>query len=857
VNRAAWHLRANAPVAGWLLAVLVVSFVHPLVQQPRWLLVHLLLLGAVTNAILVWSAHFTEALLRSAPRRYGRRGQAARLVGLNVCVVLVLGGVVTGRWPVTLVGAVGLAAVVLWHAGTLLGQLRAALPSRFGTTVHYYVAAAATLPVGAGLGTLLARGPSPEWHSRLVVAHTAVNLLGWVGLTVVGTLVTLWPTMLRTRVADGAERAAAGALRLLMAALLLTAGGAVLGLHLVVAVGVSTYVAGLVVAGRPLLAATRQRPADSYATWSVLAGCTWLLGTLVAVAVGIGTADGWATAAGRAGWVTLPLAVGFAGQVLLGALSYLVPTVLGGGPSAVRAATTELSRAGALRISVVNAGLLLCVLPTPGLVRVSCSLLVLGGLAAFLPLLARSVHASRIARARPTDAARLRERDGSASPFPHHRPTGMLTGGLMSVVLAVAVGVALDPAAVARTEVTAAAAGVAASGRTTEVRVEARDMRFTPATVRVPAGDRLVVVVTNTDDDNVHDLVLETGPRTARLAPGESDRIDVGVVGRDLEGWCSVVGHRQLGMVLTVDVTDATAHDPDAGSATPAERTTRPGADFIAHDATLPRAEDRSVHRLTLTVREVERELAPGVRQRQWTYNGSAPGPTLRGKVGDVFDVTLVNDGSIGHSVDFHAGSLAPDRPTRTISPGESLRYRFTARRSGIWLYHCSTMPMSAHIANGMFGAVIIDPPSLPQVDREYLLVQSESYLGADEVDPAKVAAEAPDLVTFNGYADQYRHRPLTARVGERVRIWALAAGPNRGTALHVVGAQFDTVFSDGAYLVRRGNEHRGGSQVLALAPAQGGYVELTFPEAGRYPFVSHAMVDAERGAAGVFEISR
>ena len=120
--------------------------------------------------------------------------------------------------------------------------------------------------------------------------------------------------------------------------------------------------------------------------------------------------------------------------------------------------------------------------------------------------------------------------------------------------------------------------------------------------------------------------------------------------------------------------------------------------------------------------------------------------------------------------------------------------------------------------------------------------------------DPDKIAAERPDAVVFNGYVNQYDARPLAARVGERVRIWVLDAGPNRPTAFHVVGGQFDTVWSEGSYLLRRG--HHGGSQALALAPSQGGFVELTFPEPGRYPFLSHVMVDAERGAHGAFLVT-
>jgi nitrite reductase (NO-forming) len=173
-------------------------------------------------------------------------------------------------------------------------------------------------------------------------------------------------------------------------------------------------------------------------------------------------------------------------------------------------------------------------------------------------------------------------------------------------------------------------------------------------------------------------------------------------------------------------------------------------------------------------------------------------------------------------------------------------------------MYHCSTMPMSLHIANGMYGAVVIDPPDLAKVDREYVLVQSELYLGPQGGVPelTQVAGEHPDLVVFNGYANQYDHAQLAARVGERVRIWVLDAGPNVAGAFHVVGGQFDTVYKEGAYLLRPGPGVTGGSQVLDLAPAQGGFVELTFPEAGHYPFVSHIMSDAERGAHGIVHVT-
>ena len=871
-TRGFWPLR-DLPAVLWLLAVPVVAAAHPVVPAPRWLMIHLLLLGAVTHSILVWSRHFADALLHTAPAPHDRREQSARLLLLNAGVVVVVLGVPSETWPATVAGATAVTVAVGWHGVALVAQMRRALPSRFGATVRYYVAAAALLPVGAFLGAALARGLGDPAHAQVMLAHATVNLLGWMGLTVVGTLVTLWPTMLRTRISDGAEPAARRALPVLVVAVLVAAGGALTGLLPVVSLGLVGYLAGLGVLARPFVVVARGKPPAAFPTWSVLAGVGWLVGSLVTLAVGLATASSWHVAHQRVDWVTPALAAGFAAQVLLGALSYLVPVALGGGPSPARAANTVLDRGGALRIVLVNAGLLVCLMPVPGTVRVLASMLVLGGLAAFIPLLFLAITASRRARAAPVGPVPPPIARRGPAPVAAERPRGQVAGlaatGLALVVLAVAGGVALDPAALAGGG-RSASAGMTATGHMTRVVVRAADMRFTPSSIRVPAGDRLVIELRNTDDEDVHDLVLDSGADSGRLSPGESARVDVGVVGRDLEGWCSVVGHRQMGMVLHVRALGARAArsgehggmhmrsgagGSERSAAADLDFMASPGPGFVPHDAALPPLDGRRVHRRTFTVREVERAVAPGITQRLWTYDGTAPGPVLHGRVGDTFEITLVNDGTMGHSIDFHAGTLAPQRPMRTIAPGGSLVYRFTATKAGIWMYHCASMPMSAHIAGGLFGAVVIEPPGLPRVDRSYVLVQSELYLGTrgGPVDAAKVQAERPDAVVFNGYADQYDHAPLHARVGERVRVWVLDAGPNRSTSFHVVGGQFDTVYAEGASLLRRGD---GGSQALALAPAQGGFVELTFPEAGRYPFVSHVMVDAERGAHGLVDVT-
>jgi nitrite reductase (NO-forming) len=391
-------------------------------------------------------------------------------------------------------------------------------------------------------------------------------------------------------------------------------------------------------------------------------------------------------------------------------------------------------------------------------------------------------------------------------------------------------------------------AAVTETGHTTTVAVTANGMRYQPDHIMVPAGDRLVIVLTNADTRR-HDLVLANGARTALLGKGETARLDAGVIGGTVEGWCSQPMHRQSGMTLTVMTSSpSSTMDGMAGANGTAgvDAMRDPGPSFTARDATLPPASAEPVHRLTLHAQEVRADVAAGVTRTLWTFNGTAPGPVLRGRIGDVFEITLVNDAHVEHGIDFHAEALAPDTAMRTVEPGQSIVYRFTATKAGIWMYHCSAMPMLSHIANGMYGAVVIDPPGLAPVDREYLLVQSEFY---PPDDAAAMSEDRPDAMAFNGYTSQYAFRPLAARTGERVRIWVLDAGPNRSSAFHLVGAPFDTVYQEGAYRLRPGDP--GGAQVLDLAPASGGFVETVLPQPGTYPFLTHAMADADRGARG------
>jgi nitrite reductase (NO-forming) len=280
-----------------------------------------------------------------------------------------------------------------------------------------------------------------------------------------------------------------------------------------------------------------------------------------------------------------------------------------------------------------------------------------------------------------------------------------------------------------------------------------------------------------------------------------------------------------------------------------------PAADWKPFDPTLAPAPGGTVHAVTLETTEKILEVAAGVTQQLWTFNGQVPGPILHGKVGDVFTVTLVNKGTMSHSIDFHASYMAMDDKMKSIAPGESLVYQFKAEHSGIWMYHCGTAPALMHIGNGMYGAVVIDPPDLAPVAHEYVMVQSELYTGpvGQPGDMTKMMTADADAVVFNGYVNQSKYAPIKVMPNERIRVWVLDAGPNENSAFHVVGTQFDTVFKEGAYLLRPDNAEHGASQTLDLQPSQGGFVEFSLHEAGTYAMVTHKFANVGKGALGLF----
>lgn len=844
------HLRAHVLVVAWLGLALAAVAAQGALPVARWLAVHMFLLGAVTTAILIWSEHFAVALLHA--RIPDERRSTARLATANLAVAGLLIGVWTARPELIASSAVLLVAAATAHLVMLVRLGRGALGGRLKPVVSYYRAATAALIAGAVLGALLATGGAggPDRYAGLRMAHIHVTLLGWIGLPVLGTLFMLWPTVLGVRMKDRTVEVSRTVLWLAGGGLLVAGAALALGWRWAAVAGLALYAGGAALAVHLFVRTVRgNRPVSAAAAWMLATATCWLL---IAVAADLAWLAARPLAAAQTGVdALLPvLLIGFVAQILIGALTYLLPVVLSSGPKDRAAVRGVLERGWLTRLVALNTGVALAALPLPDPAATTGMLLAALAAATFLalavPVLVRG-------------GRRLTPGAGTGTPSRHPVLWGTAAGAVLTVL---AVLVANSGGGVGGRPIVAGAPG-AGSGTTRTVAVTLADMRIRPARIEVAAGTALRLKITNTDAQR-HDLKVEDGPATPLLAQGTTRVLDLGPVTGNREAWCTLPGHRAAGMTMDIVVKDdtATGGGEHAGhtSATTDDALDL-AADFTpgwqARDAALAPAPGGTIHKVELHAVRKTVEVAPGVRQQMWTFGGTAPGPTLRGKVGDVFEVTLVNDDeSMGHGIDFHAGSLAPDRPMRTIQPGERLLYRFRAERAGAWLYHCSTAPMLQHLGNGMYGAVVIDPPGLEKIDREYLLVSSELYLGTpgSAAQVTKMRQNTPDAWVFNGIANQYAHRPLKVRTGERARFWVVAAGPADGIAFHVVGTVFDTVYKEGAHLLKPGAP--GGAQVLDLAPAQGGFVETTFPEAGHYAFVDHDMRHADAGAHGMVEVS-
>ena len=276
---------------------------------------------------------------------------------------------------------------------------------------------------------------------------------------------------------------------------------------------------------------------------------------------------------------------------------------------------------------------------------------------------------------------------------------------------------------------------------------------------------------------------------------------------------------------------------------------------FRRFDPILPPLTATRTSKIQFTAREVPLKVADDVTVSAWTFDGDIPGPVLHVRQGDSVEFTLVNHGAIPHSMDFHSSQIDPKVAFRSVPPGQPISYTFQAKYPGAFLYHCGTSPVLMHIGSGMVGAIIVDPPSpLPQA-KEFVLVQSEYYLGAPKAgvlpfDYTKMLATLPDYVVFNGRPSQYMAAPIKVKVGDRVRFYVVNAGPTHPCNFHVVGEQFDTVYlgSPPAMPLR-------GVQTFAVAPGGGLIFELIADIPGEYVFVNHGFGHGQKGAIGILEV--
>jgi nitrite reductase (NO-forming) len=290
-------------------------------------------------------------------------------------------------------------------------------------------------------------------------------------------------------------------------------------------------------------------------------------------------------------------------------------------------------------------------------------------------------------------------------------------------------------------------------------------------------------------------------------------------------------------------------------------------ADIVRDPADLPsligKREPKTI-RYDLITEEVKGRLADGTTFTYWTFNGKVPGPFLRVRVGDTVELHLKNaaNSHMIHSIDLH-GATGPGggAAVTQTAPGEEKVVTFKALKAGAYVYHCATPMVAHHIANGMYGLILVEPAEgLPKVDREFYVMQGELYTtgafghrGEQEFNVQKLLDERPEYFVFNGAVGALTHQhPMHAKVGETVRIYFGVGGPNFTSSFHLIGEIFDRVYTFASL-----DSPPLQSVQTVLVPAGGAVVvdfKLEIP--GRYILVDHALSRLERGLAAFLIVS-
>ncbi len=301
--------------------------------------------------------------------------------------------------------------------------------------------------------------------------------------------------------------------------------------------------------------------------------------------------------------------------------------------------------------------------------------------------------------------------------------------------------------------------------------------------------------------------------------------------------------------------------------------------------------EGNKTHEVRIDIIAQEIEVADGVKYEAWTFGGTVPGPVLHVREGDRITFTMKNrsdeavtitqptkEGSpfmqqvaqnnymkaqeatmpMPHSMDFHAGTVAKDDKWRTIAPGQSIKFDWVANYAGSYIYHCGTPSVLMHTAMGQHGVVVVSPKdgydTGYEVDKEYVIVQSEYYLKKGPGDLYQYDYEGaqnrnPSHVVFNGHQTILHDQPLKANAGDRVRFHVSNNGPSGTSSFHVIGGIFDRVWLEGHPF----NEMRG-MQTVLLGASSSATIDMIVPEEGKYILIDHEFADAEKGATGTLK---
>lgn len=394
-------------------------------------------------------------------------------------------------------------------------------------------------------------------------------------------------------------------------------------------------------------------------------------------------------------------------------------------------------------------------------------------------------------------------------------------------------------------------------------------------TIKGNVGDTVEITITSGEGAQ-HDIVAD-GVFKSPMFDGKSAPTKVTfklTQSGKFTYYCSVPGHRQIGMEGLLEVTGSAAKAPAAPAtavigAAPAAGPIAPASPNAVSIAQDPNAVPKPLGnrapqlvKYAIETVELDGKLDDGTTFTYWTFARKVPGPMLRVREGDTVEVALTNNknSKAVHSIDLHAatGGLGGGEHTQ-VAPGETKTITWKALNPGLYVYHCATPSVAHHISAGMYGLILVEPKGgLPKVDKEFYVMQGDLYTnhkfgtkGHHEYSHDKAGDELPTYYTFNGSVGALgKEHKMEVNVGQTVRVYFGVGGPNKVSSFHVIGEIFDKVYSEGSTNTVKENVQ------TTLVPAGGAtIVDFKVQHPGKYILVDHALSRAGKGLAGILEV--